>query len=109
MQIAKEHLVNLPQFEAQYARESQWAADKAKRMNKGEVLDRQGGEAGLRRSRAAFRAGTLPHVPYWSGQKRIGIELKPDASIEMLMTPKAKADSPMIEDPDAGLRRALDR
>ncbi len=109
MEIAQEHMVNLPQFNAQYAREAQWAADAQAGLSKAEILERQGGEAGLRRSRAAFRAGTLPHVPYWSGQKRIGIEPKPDASIEDLMTPKAWADSHRDPHPDSGLKRFLDR
>ncbi len=107
VEIAQEHKVNLPQFNAQYAREAQWKADADGGLPKSEILDRQGGEAGLRQSRSAFRAGTLAHVSYWSGEKRIGIQPKPDESIDMLMTPKAWANSAMDPTPDAGLMRFL--
>lgn len=107
MEIAGEHMVNLPQFNAQYAREAQWKKDQQSGLPKAEILERQGGEDGLRQSRSAFRAGTLAHVSYWSGEKRIGIQPKPDERIERLMTPKAWADATIEPAEEAGLKRSL--
>lgn len=96
--VLEEQTRNRPQHAISQMREAQIKRDVEERgLSKAEAFERQGGESALRMSGSTYRAGTIPHWPFWASEFRYGTKPRPpEFVIENVMTQKARGDLPRM-------------
>ena len=73
-EIMEEHKKNEQGYALLYMYEDYIQQERDKGRTKEEIVEELGGEEHLRQVASAFRSGTLPHKPYWSGQYNYGVK-----------------------------------
>lgn len=73
-EIMEEHKKNEQGYALLYMYEDYIQQERDKGRSKEEIVEELGGEEHLRQVASAFRSGTLPHKPYWSGEYNYGVK-----------------------------------